>query len=63
VDAVCGECAADSRCALSIGKNVLTPKKKARRIIDNLPDTATWDHIQKKIEAAAKAADMARKIS
>ena len=44
---------------LSIEKDVLTPKKKALRIIDKLPDTATWDHIQKKIKAAAKAADMA----
>ncbi len=42
---------------LSIGKDVLTPQKRALRIIKKLPETATWDQIQKKIAAAVKADD------
>ena len=48
---------------LSIGKDVLTPQKRALRIIKKLPETATWDQIQKKIEAAVKADDEHREIS
>lgn len=48
---------------LSIGKDVLTPQKRALRIIKKLPETATWDQIQKKIESAVKADDEHREIS
>jgi AbiV family abortive infection protein len=48
---------------LSIGKDVLTPQKRALRIIKKLPETATWNQIQKKIEAAVKADDEHREIN
>jgi hypothetical protein len=48
---------------LIIGKDVLTPQKRALRIIKKLPETATWNQIQKKIEAAVKADDEHREIN
>lgn len=48
---------------LSVEKEMLTPKKRAERIIRELPKAATWDQIRKEIEKGVQGAKEEREMT
>lgn len=48
---------------LSIEEEALTPKKRAIKELQRLPETATWDQIKKKIERAVQSAAEERRMT